>query len=753
MNTTKPIQYLVLLIVLFYIVNQSVVAQQKIVADTHEPKISVGLCLSGGGARAFAQIGVIKVLEEAGFDVHYISGSSLGAVIGGLYAMGYSIHEIERLAVSEDWSSLLSDDIQRQYLSAAGKRLEAQVLLELPIKTAGIGVPVGLMNGQQYNQFLSRITIPVSNVYNFNHLYRTFSCRASDLLSGKSVELTQGSLAMAMRASTAVPTIFAPLLYHNMYLVDGGVFNNYPVKDCKRQGADVVIGVNTQSSLYSQHELSNMVNIMMQSVYFNAEWQNALNEADADFNIKPNLSAYGNTDFDKVKSIIADGYEYAKTQLPTLLAWADSMAIDRKKNISKFNQFPKIFDLYVDSIIVKGNKSISKQYIINNLKIKTDKPLSLTDLDKRISYLYGTDFFNAIYYYFEPLKNGKNTIVIEVAESEFFKFGFGAHYNDYSRTAILLRLNRRNIGFSNALLDIALSLGQASKFRTTYEVDNGLIPGFGVEFSAFNQYGYTFNTEGIKENRFNIGVFNLKSYFMVGVSNVLRMRSGFSIEAQLLRPNISFSNFHKVNQAGYNLFAEFEFDDMDSKYFPSTGRHFVGMFEQAAGDSYVVNDLEEFNDLSDTKTYIFTSLEFSYSQALSLAKRLSLQANIYYRYIWHTQSLPLTKSPFFGGANQSYLSYYKPFLAYDYQAILANNPIMLSLDMHYKLYGNHYLSVGSQCLLPAYDFSTSWQQNTKYYNWKLAYTFLSPVGPLSITMAKAYPKNKFTFYLNLGYSF
>ncbi len=229
--------------------------QIKTLGRPIDAKPSLGLALSGGGAKAFAQIGVIKVLEESGFDIQYVTGSSLGAVIGGLYAMGYSIYDIERMALAEDWTSLLNDDIRRKYLSAAEKRMDEQCFLTLPIKRYGIGMPVGLINGQQYNQFLSRVSIPVSHIQDFNCLYRPFSCRATDLLSGTSVELKTGSLALAMRASTAVPSVFAPLKYNSMYLIDGGVFDNYPVEDCKYLGADVVIGVNTKTHLYRKKDL------------------------------------------------------------------------------------------------------------------------------------------------------------------------------------------------------------------------------------------------------------------------------------------------------------------------------------------------------------------------------------------------------------------------------------------------------------------------------------------------------------------
>lgn len=718
---------------------------------------AIGLALSGGGAKAFAQIGVIKVLEEAGFDVKYVTGSSLGAVVGGLYAMGYSIYDIERMALAEDWESLLNDDIGRKYLNASEKRMGEQSFLTLPIKRYGIGMPAGLMSGQQYNQFLSRVSIPVSNIYNFNQLYRQFSCRATDLYTGNSVELKQGSLALAMRASTAVPTIFAPLKYHDMYLVDGGIFNNYPVEDCKNMGADVVIGINTKTHLYHKKDLYNMVNILMQSVYFNAESQDDANTLLADFNIEPDLDAYSNSDFEKVAEIIKIGEQYARDILPELLAWAKqaNVKLSPKTKKQQFNQFPEIHTLYVDTIMVQGNKDVSTKYIVDNLRIKVGKPLSLKNLDKRISYLYGKQLFSAIYYHFEFLKDNKTAIVIEVHETDLLNFDFGAHYNDYSKTAILLRLSRRNmkLWFAKGLLNVSLALGRASKFKADYVVDNGWFPGYGFTFSSFDQYGYTYSPKGIKENKFDLAVFNFKAYTTLGISNVLRLRAGACIEAHIIRRNISFSNFNKVNNSGFNLYSELVFDNYNRKYFPTSGRRFSVRFEYGEGDSYTADKKVNVTGENKTNFYHYNSLELNYSNVWAFTKRWSVEPSVYYRYIWSKKYLPIVKSPFFGGANQTYLKYYHPFYGYHYQAILADNPLLVGCNLHYNVYDKHYLSVGSQLLLPDDDWTKQWHDSQKYYNWKFTYTYNSFVGPLSIAVAKAYPNNKLFFYLNLGYWF
>lgn len=736
---------------LYLFLSVSLLAQQPAV----EAAPKVGLSLSGGGARAFAQIGVIKVLEEQGIQIDYVSGSSMGAIIGGLYAMGYSIQDIEQMALSEDWSALLSDDTQRKYLSMAEKRIDAQAFLTLPIKNYNLSMPAGLISGQQFNQFLSKVCIPASRQHNFRQLYRPFCCRATDLLSGKSVKIEQGSLALSMRASSSVPSIFVPLKYQGMYLVDGGVFNNYPVLDCKAMGADYVIGVNTQTPLYREPALHNMVNILRQSVFFNAELQNKLNEKAADINMVPNVHAYSNTDFEKVADIIAEGETYAREHLPEILAWIKDKRIGMQAKQQMYNQFPQIYTLYVDSVSVVGNESISDKYILKNLNIKPGQPVSLKDLDRRISYLYGSLLFSSIYYHINNNDEGKHTIVIEVDEGDFLNFSFGAHYNDYSKTAILLRVQRRRMGLPNGLLDVSVALGRASRFKAAYIVDNVFLPGFGAELSSLDQYGYTYDKRGYKKNKFDIAEFSFKMYAMMGISNVLRTRIGGTAEGHTVRRNISFSNFNKINNIGFHLFADIEYDDYDKKYFPTQGGRLYALLEKGRGHSDVVSEDGQNTDIHNV-FYNYSSLEISYSRVFSILPWLRLRPHIYLRNVWADKPLPIPKLSHFGGANQSYLHYYKPFYGYDFQAIQVHNPLLGSLRIDCRVYKSHYASIESQLLLPSFAYSASGADDhlrSEYYNWRLVYTYNSTLGPLSLSVAKAYPKQKLMLYLNLGFWF
>jgi len=208
---------------------------------TKRPKI--GLVLSGGGAKGFAHIGVLKVLEEAGVKVDYIAGTSMGAVIGGLYASGYSATQIDSIFYNTDFDELLQDYIPRSSKSFYEKRNDQMYALTLPFDKLKIGVPIALSKGMYNYNLLSKLTHKVRHVRDFNKLPIPFLCIATDIEKGEQVILKEGYLAQAMLASSAFPSLFSPVEIDGKLLIDGGVVNNYPVEEIRKMGADIVIGV------------------------------------------------------------------------------------------------------------------------------------------------------------------------------------------------------------------------------------------------------------------------------------------------------------------------------------------------------------------------------------------------------------------------------------------------------------------------------------------------------------------------------
>ncbi|MFH1010560.1 MAG: patatin-like phospholipase family protein [bacterium] len=285
-----------------------------------QPRVAVAL--SGGGARGFAHLGVLRAFEEEKLPLNLIVGTSMGAVIGGLYASGYSLDEVEQIARSVDWSDIFLDRPSRRNLFLAQKETNARHILAVRFRGWAPEVPKSLTTGQKLNDLLFHllITAPVRPVSSFDDLYVPFRAVATDLVTGQRIIFRQGDLCEALRASISMPLVFAPFRMDSLELVDGGVVENIPVKAARDEGADFVIAVDATTPVVPEEpaqqpwELADRVTSIM-----HIEENAALVES-ADFTLIPALAGCRSADFDQIDSMIRAGYEAAKQAMPLLLA-------------------------------------------------------------------------------------------------------------------------------------------------------------------------------------------------------------------------------------------------------------------------------------------------------------------------------------------------------------------------------------------------------------------------------------------------
>ncbi len=220
------------------------VRAQKGNAAQNRPR--VGLVLSGGGAKGAAHIGVIRAVEQAGIPIDYIAGTSMGAIVGGLYAMGYTTDELEQLVKMQDWEMLLSDKSPRKQLSPEQRERKGRYILNIPLSRSAKPKMDGFVRGRNLGNMLARLTVGYHDSISFDILHIPFACVATNLANGDEVVLRSGKLSAAIRASMAIPGVFTPVVMEGKTLVDGGLCNNFPVDVARRMGADIVIGSTVQ---------------------------------------------------------------------------------------------------------------------------------------------------------------------------------------------------------------------------------------------------------------------------------------------------------------------------------------------------------------------------------------------------------------------------------------------------------------------------------------------------------------------------
>jgi len=226
--------------------------------------LKVGLVLSGGGAKGLAHIGALKVIEDAGVRIDYIGGTSMGAIVGALYASGYSAHQLDSIFNAVDFNSLIQDNIPRSAKTFYEKGEAEKYAITLPFDDFNIGFPSGLSKGQNVYNLLSRLTGHIHNVSDFSKLPIPFFCIATNVETGKQVILDKGYLPRAITASGALPSLFSPVVIKDTVLIDGGVVNNYTVDEVRAKGMDVIIGVDVQDSLRTRDEMGSAFDVLVQ---------------------------------------------------------------------------------------------------------------------------------------------------------------------------------------------------------------------------------------------------------------------------------------------------------------------------------------------------------------------------------------------------------------------------------------------------------------------------------------------------------
>ena len=289
----------------------------------------VALALSGGGARGLAQIGVLKALEEAGLSIDLIVGTSMGSIVGGLYAAGYSTRELDSLAKQIDWASLISLDrkTNRRDLFVDQKITEDKAVLSLRLQGLKPIIPTSINDGQRLSNQLNLLTLqaPIHIKDNFDDLLFKFRAVCTDLVTGGKIVLNKGSLSLAMRASSSVSFLLSPTKYDSLLLVDGGLVANIPVKTAFEQGGEFVIAVNTTSALHPEDELVYPWIVADQVVSIPMKLLNESQISSASFVIQPDLQYLAADDFTNIDSIITMGYNAARSSAEQIKIKLDSL--------------------------------------------------------------------------------------------------------------------------------------------------------------------------------------------------------------------------------------------------------------------------------------------------------------------------------------------------------------------------------------------------------------------------------------------
>lgn len=721
-----------------------VVAQDTI--KKSRPKI--GLVLSGGGAKGFAHIGVLKVLEQAGVKIDYIGGTSMGAVVGGLYASGYSATQIDSIFYNTNFDELLQDYIPRSSKSFYEKKNDEMYAVSLPFNKFKVGIPIALSRGMYNYNLLARLTHKVRHVKDFNQLPIPFVCIATDIELGEQVVLNSGYLAQAMLASSAFPSLFSPVEINGRLLIDGGVTNNYPIGEVRKMGADIIIGVDVQDDLKDRNSLRDATRILIQITNLEMIKEMKKKIATTDIYIKPDVVNFGVISFNEGKAIIRKGEEATFAVYEQIRKLADSL------QINKINVFPVTKDtIQLKNININKQKNYTRAYIIGKLRFKPGKDITYDDLKSGINNLNATQNFSNITYSLEE-NNGKDDLKLNLTENynkTFLKFGL--HYDGLYKSAILVNFTHKKSLFKNDVFSVDLGLGDNIRYNLDYYVDNGFYWSFGFK-SRFNEFnrniatdfndGQLFSELGL--NTINIDFSDLTNQAYVQTVFIQKFLIGAGLELKQLKiksqtlvdGSTIFENSDYTSVFGY-----MKYDSFDNKYFPKNGWYFSGDFQSFLHSSDFTN---QFNRFSIVKG------DFGIAQTFYKNVTLKIQSEAGFAVGGETIH-------FFdfilGGYGFNAINNFKQFYGYDFLSIAADSYIKSSFTVDFEIVKKNHINFSANYANVEDElFKTgNWLSRPKYNGYAVGYGLESILGPLEVKYSWSPELSKGFTWFSIGFWF
>lgn len=606
---------------------------QDTLALPKRPKI--GLVLSGGAAKGIAHIGVLKVLEEAGIVPDYITGTSMGSIIGGLYSMGYAADTLKKIILDQDWDKVLSDKIPLDQVIFEEKPFFENQLIEVPFEKWKIKVPSGLIYGQQIASLLANLTLPAYTVNDFDKLPIPFNCVGADIVRGNSVTISQGSLSDAMRASMAIPTVFTPIQRDSFLLVDGGLIHNFPVSEAKKMGADIIIGVYTGARRADVTKLSSFTGIITQAVFLLSIQDADAQMPNVNIYIEPDLTKYTASDFKKADSIIIQGERAARLQFAPLKALADSL--NRIAACPVVRPLDRIYTVWIDSVKVHGNKQISTQEILGESGIEAGKFLSPEKIALGINKLYGTNRFEKVEYRLTKKAN-KNIITLYCLEKSPILIKAAISFDSYSQAGFLLNYTYRNFLLPASRLMVAGKVAENYRASVNYLKYINLTQ----TTSLFANWQISSDNIPILRNGIRREEYSLVNLsFDMGIQR--RLGRNIMYGAGLQRESLAFKPrsgaevaFDKLSYRNFNAYGFFQLNTLDRNIFPREGSQLSLEIKHLRNNQF---DVENYNaPVSPDSVFSFrpyTKLTFYNRNLIRLHRWASLSINPFFGIIFN----------------------------------------------------------------------------------------------------------------------
>ena len=701
----------------------------------------VGVVLSGGGAKGFAHVAILRRLEKLGIPVDYIGGTSMGGTVAALYSMGYTVDELERIAYDTDWYSYFSNEVKRSNRSSMRKSFQDLYPFSLNIAEKGIDIPRGLVNGQRMGLFLSKLTWGAHEISNYEKLHIPFICIATDMETGEGKVMAGGHIAESLRATMAIPTIFSPVEIDGRIYLDGGVVNNFPVKEVISMGADIIIGVDVGAPLYRREDLNSLAAVMEQATSFAGMKTIEAQRKRCDILITPDITDFTATSFEKTAEIIAAGEKATDRQIDKLLNLAAKFkkySIAPRKRIvpSQTNS-----QRYISEIVFHGLREKIEKIVRENVRIKVGDKASADNVEEAVAYLYGTGFFKRISYSIEKRDDG-SVLNLYFKEKPESSINFGLSYDIEMKSAILIGGMVRNLWMDNTLAVVNARVGEYSKLDAQYFLYTPIDPGVGIGIGCnlYDMDVYLYRN-GIKTASYNFNYYNTSLFLSTFFSNWFNLSA--SVKKEFFEYEAEITDISADEEFKFDIIAgsvKLKIDTLNKYHYPSSGFS----FEDKA--SYVYTDLamEDENIFAER----FWHNSFITRFAIPLGEKLTFIGGGASGFT-NSKNVPPVYQ-FVMGGYQRFEDWIYPLNGYNFMERMAQHGWVYFTHLQYEFIKDFFITAKWNEGKATDSFEELFKYGDTDAGFGLTLGYSSVLGPVEVSVFRKRDIDDYIFQVNLG---
>ena len=734
-------------------------------AEIHRVRPTVALVLSGGGAKGAAIIGVLKELENLDIPVDMIAGTSIGGLVGSMYALGYKAEDVEDVFRNADWDVLLSDRVPQKYVSYARRRIketynlvtsfyyddkfhfgqEDTLTMKSGVERVMASLPSGLVQGLNVGNLFSSLTVGYQDTLNFLDLPIPFMCVASDLVSCKAKNWSEGDLLTAMRSTMSIPLLFKPVRTDGMVLVDGGMRNNYPVDIAKAAGADYVIAVDLSDASLTFDEVHNVGDVVMQGVEMLMRESFEKNQALPDLTVKPNLEGYNMLSFSKeaIDTIMLRGQEATAARADELKALKARIPGGRELHNKPAVNISKTA-VTISSVEFEGIDDADRHMLQRHvLHVHDGIKVGKEDIEEIVAAIYATDVFESVTYRLlgteEPFR-----LVIDCKPGPIHQFALGARIDSEELVSLLINLGYNKYKLQGNKFDLTTRISSNPYVKAHYYNESPHRPTVNAEvnfrYTDFNLYhiGAAALAAKYVNSRQELYISNIK---LIHLAFKMGLRNDFySITSLKSDSNSDYSSY--VGRHDYvTAFATGVLDTFDHGYYPSKGTRakldYNFVFAEAGQRLDPVH-----------------AISFSASKVFKTGERTALIPSFYVRSLFG-KDIPFPYMNMLGGSIAGrYVDQQIPFMGINYASTGDRHVAVLDLNFRYKLAKNQYASLHGAYLksdnLIIEQIKPSFPE---HWGVALEYGYRTIFGPFRVNLHWSDLTRRVGLYASMGYDF